>query len=102
MLSTFLNYCIFVHATVIKQTPVMQASSAFPRRSGGASPLFVAGQSQDISRIRKGSRYTNNVLWVLSFQLLFIVSKTSTFRTCWTVIRNCTVVKHTSFFLHTP
>ena len=25
----------------------------------------------------------------------FIVSKTSTFRTCWTVMRNCPVVKHT-------
>src|SRR6218665_3819957 len=72
--------------------------------SGGASPLFVAGQSQVISRTRKGSQhiyYTGNVLRVLTFQILFIVSKTSKFRTCLTVIRNCTVVKHTSVFLHT-
>src|SRR6218665_1663752 len=72
--------------------------------SGGASPLFVAGQSQVISRTRKGSQhiyYTSNVLRVLTFQILFIVSKTSKFRTCLTVIRNCTVVKHTSVFLHT-
>src|SRR6218665_1175333 len=47
--------------------------------------------------------YTGNVLRVLTFQILFIVSKTSKFRTCLTVIRNCTVVKHklTSVFLHT-
>src|SRR6218665_3190007 len=73
-------------------------------RSGGASPLFVAGQSQVISRTRKGSQhiyYTGNVLRVLTFQILCIVSKTSKFRTCLTVIRNCTVVKHTSVFLHT-
>src|SRR6218665_3777691 len=72
--------------------------------SGGASPLFVAGQSQVISRTRKGSQhiyYTGNVLRVLTFQILFIVSKTSKFRTCLTAIRNCTVVKHTSVFLHT-
>ena len=53
--------------------------------SGGASPLFVAGQSQVISRIRKGSQHidntcTSNVSWVLTFQMLFIVSKTSTFK----------------------